>query len=57
MTDSELEFILSAVEEIIANSKTWSQDYVYSSKTNEYTHKTIHIDETELLKQWFNITL
>jgi selenocysteine lyase/cysteine desulfurase len=40
MTNEELDFILSAIEEIINNHVSWSKDYTYSSKTNEYHHNS-----------------
>jgi selenocysteine lyase/cysteine desulfurase len=40
MTNEEMEYILSAIESIITNVKSWSNDYVYSLKTNEYCHNS-----------------
>ena len=39
MTDAELDFVLTALEEIAANVNEWADDYEYNSSTNEYTHK------------------
>lgn len=53
MTDDEILYILQAIEEVAKNHKDWGEDYVYSSKNNEFTHK----DEKSLLKdqvvEWF----
>lgn len=38
MTDEELYFIMDALNQISKNHKKWAKDYIYSKKTNEYTH-------------------
>ncbi|MFA3783145.1 aminotransferase class V-fold PLP-dependent enzyme [Melioribacteraceae bacterium 4301-Me] len=38
MTNDEIEFIISAIEETILKAKNWSKNYTYSSKTNEYNY-------------------
>ena len=53
MTNDELGFILTAIEEVVANAKDWSKDYIYSSKTNEYYHKSLKGTEHEEIKNWF----
>ena len=55
MTDGELEFILSAIEEVIINSKSWAKDYGYSSRTNEYKHISVKDSDNAWLKNWFTL--
>jgi len=55
MTDGELEFILSAIEEVIINSKSWAKDYGYSSRTNEYKHISVKDSDNVWLKNWFTL--
>ena len=57
MTNEELDFILNAIEEVIANVKEWSKDYTYSSKTNEFCHKSQSEKEFEIIKSWFEINI
>lgn len=46
MTNEELDFILTAIEEVIINIKHWAADYNYSSRTNEF----YHVDATKKIK-------
>ncbi len=55
MTNDELDFILTAIEEVIKNIKEWSKDYTYSSKTNEYYHNSQNGSEFTEIKRWFEI--
>ncbi|MDR3610542.1 MAG: aminotransferase class V-fold PLP-dependent enzyme [Ignavibacteriaceae bacterium] len=56
MTNEELEYILTAIEEIIINAKAWSEDYSYSSKTNEYYHKAKESSDLTDTESWFDLT-
>lgn len=53
MTNDELDFVLSAIEETILNHKNWSKDYNYSSTTNEYYHSSINENEILNVDNWF----
>lgn len=53
-TDDEIEHILSAIKEVAENHESWSNDYTYSSKTNEYFHKTDEGIEKRLVENWFD---
>jgi selenocysteine lyase/cysteine desulfurase len=55
MKDSEVIFIAKAIKEIQANYKEWGKDYVYSSKTNEFRHKSLKKDEESKVKKWFSL--
>lgn len=55
MTNDELLFIINAIEEVIHNADIWSKDYIYSKKTNEYTH-TFYTDEKwQHIQDWFDV--
>lgn len=53
MTDDELNYVLTALEEVIENANEWKKDYIYSSRTNEFTHKNSTEDEWNYLQDWF----
>ncbi len=55
MTDSELDFVLKAIEEVTKNAHEWSIDYIYSPKTNEYTHKDYNESNWNYLSGWFEL--
>jgi len=54
MSDSELTFIIDAIKEIIKNKSVWSEDYVYSSKTNEFYHRDKDNVIVEMVNKWFS---
>ena len=54
MTDEELDLVISAIEDIVKNYDQYRQDYVFSSKTNEFQPKKA-IDKSSLLDDWFKI--
>lgn len=54
MTDEELDIIIKAVQEIAANYKEWSADYIYNSHTNEFSHKNDLAGKAEKIKEWFS---
>lgn len=56
MTDDELDLILSAIEEVIINAKEWSKDYIYSRKTNEYTHTFYNDSSWQHIKTFFELS-
>jgi len=55
MTDSEMIFILDAIEEIIMNAKEWGKDYKYSSKTNEFYHVNDNGEQLRFIDRWFEL--
>ena len=55
MTNDELNFILTAISDVIKNADEWSKDYKYSSKTNEYYHNLSSGKEYDAIKNWFEI--
>lgn len=54
MTMEELEMIISAIEETIANVKIWEKDYFYSPKTNEFYHNSIKTIGHTKIVNWFD---
>jgi selenocysteine lyase/cysteine desulfurase len=55
MTDNELGFIISAVNDIANNHNEWAQDYNYDNKTNEFSHKSTIIDFKNRVEEWFEL--
>ncbi len=56
MTNEELYFTIDALTQISENYKDWTKDYVYSKKTNEFSH----ISQTEnyyenIVKDWLTL--
>jgi selenocysteine lyase/cysteine desulfurase len=42
MTDSEISYIIYALDEISRHGLKWAQDYTYNKATNEFTHQSKH---------------
>ena len=55
MTDAELDYILDALEEIVANIDSWKEDYVYCNTTNEFTHVAGDCLEGLNVRAWFSL--
>ncbi len=55
MTNSELDYLLNAIEDIAFNIDDWSKEYNYSPKTNEYYHNTHSGNEYNHIKTWFEV--
>ncbi len=53
MTNKEALFVLDAIKSLAENHREWSQDYSYNSKTNEFTHKRLPLDEMAIVNDWF----
>lgn len=54
MTNDELNFIMDSLEETIANADKWSEDYTYSSKTNEFYIKENLSLKENIISDWFD---
>lgn len=53
-TESEIKFLIKALNEIAANIKGWQKDYSYSAKTNEFSHKKSSIlTKEKQIGSWF----
>lgn len=57
MTNEEIETILVAIEEMAKNHQEWGNEYLYSSKTNEYTHRSESNEMDNLVVNWFENSL
>ena len=55
MTDAELKYIISAVNDISINHIEWVKDYNYNNRTNEFTHKNANIDFKNRIEEWFKL--
>lgn len=55
MTDEELDFVLTAIEDVIKNIRLWADDYTYSPKTNEYYHKEKLSGDSVKVEEWFEL--
>ncbi|MBN1302736.1 MAG: aminotransferase class V-fold PLP-dependent enzyme [Melioribacteraceae bacterium] len=53
MTDEELEYCLDAIEETVKYGDEWAKDYIYSSRTNEFTHKSTE-NRSVFVSDWFH---
>jgi selenocysteine lyase/cysteine desulfurase len=53
MKDSEVVYILDAIEELAKNFKKWSGDYTYDKHENYFVHKTNHHYEDKIVDEWF----
>ncbi len=54
MTDAEVDLMITALKDIIANISTYQKDYIYVNKTNTFFHKNEKNDD-DLMKQWFSL--
>ena len=54
MPDSEVDLMITALNDIIENIETYKVDYIYNNHTNEYWHKNQKGDE-ELMERWFSL--
>jgi selenocysteine lyase/cysteine desulfurase len=54
MKESELQYIMEAIEQVVTNHGTWEADYIYNKHTNEFSHKngTTHNGRID---SWFNL--
>jgi selenocysteine lyase/cysteine desulfurase len=55
MTNREMEFILNAIKETVANADKWIGDYNYSSRTNEFNHKFENGEQKKIIEKWFEL--
>lgn len=54
-TNAEIAYVCACIKELAAHHQTWSQDYQYNAKTNEFTHKSAPQNQEALLQNWFRL--
>jgi len=55
MSDEELDTLLHGVEELSKHHTEWSEEYYYSTKTNDFKHRSNSEDYGQnMVDQWFN---
>lgn len=57
MTNDEVAYICAAIEAIAQNSEAWTAHYLYSSHTNEFTHKDFEDTTCDYVHQLFEAPL
>lgn len=55
MTDQELDYIISAIDDIGKYHHKWSPDYQYNPRTNEFRHHKASGDYSLRMREWFSI--
>ncbi|MFA6403419.1 MAG: aminotransferase class V-fold PLP-dependent enzyme [Salinivirgaceae bacterium] len=55
MTNQEVHDFVDALHQIVANRETWSADYIYNNKTNEFQHKGQVKGVNPEVKSWFEL--
>ncbi len=53
--DTEVDYCMEAVREIVANKERWSRDYVYDAHSNEFRHITGTDPMGATVKDWFRL--
>lgn len=53
MTDSEVHYIMDAIQAVAENFEEWKKDYNYDVCSNEFRHKDEPEFESSLVKLWF----
>ena len=53
MTDEEIEFILSSIEELSINHNIWADDYNYDPHENNFVHTSNPEFEKKIVDSWF----
>jgi len=56
MTNTEIEFLMDAIELTVTNFHDWMKDYTYDSGSNEYSFKEIEAKEQNRIDDWFKIS-
>ncbi|MBA4153868.1 aminotransferase class V-fold PLP-dependent enzyme [Flavobacterium sp.] len=52
-TTEEIIYVCESIKQVAKNHKTWSKDYLYDAKTNNFRHKDDAIPEKEMVRNWF----
>jgi selenocysteine lyase/cysteine desulfurase len=54
MKNSEVDLMITALNDIVSNIDTYKKDYIYDNKTNVYWHKNEKGDE-KIMERWFSL--
>ncbi len=55
MTDEEVVYCMDAIKQVSEHHETWSKEYTYSTKTNEFSlNNAKSQEEQQLVDSWFN---
>lgn len=55
MTNEEVQYCMDAIRQISEHHEEWKKEYIYSPKSNEFTHKDVLVaPEKELVEGWYN---
>jgi len=52
-TTEEVLYVCESIKQVAEHHKTWSKDYLYDAKTNNFRHKDDSLPEKEMVKNWF----
>ncbi len=55
MTNEELDFIISSLNDVVENHEEWGKDYIYNNRTNEFTHRTFKSNICSTIEDWFRL--
>ncbi len=56
MTNSEINFIMDAIESTASNFQEWAEDYTYDGEANEYSFKVMQTNDQGRIEDWFNVS-
>ena len=54
-TNEEIVYVCESIKELAKKFKTWSDDYTYNNRTNEFTHKSYKNTCQSRVEDWFNV--
>ena len=54
MTNSEVEIMINALNDIIENIETYKKDYVHIERSNVFRHKNQN-DNQKMMQEWFKV--
>jgi selenocysteine lyase/cysteine desulfurase len=52
-TTEEIEYVCESIKQLAIHHQTWSKDYEYDGKTNNFRHHNDLVPEKEMVKNWF----
>ncbi|MCK4464969.1 MAG: aminotransferase class V-fold PLP-dependent enzyme [Bacteroidales bacterium] len=53
--DDEIFYFANALKSIVDNIKSWKEDYIYNSRTNEFIHKDDKGERQKEVQSWFTL--